>query len=132
VATIVCSHLWKDSPPPVSGPLRFAVLMCGTQFGWAAQLPHLFPVDGSSTVLKAPSLHVHGDIDPFKPTSQVLARLWAAVDEEGAALQRTVCHPSGHRPLPPGRDASATVQAVKHFFIEQRRMQPTEQQPVDS
>ncbi len=58
------------------------------------------------------------------PTSQseVLARLWAAADDDSsrAALQRVVYHPSGHRPLPPGKDAVSIVDVVRAFLLEQR------------
>jgi hypothetical protein len=58
----------------VAGAPRFALLFCGTQFGWAAQLPHLFPRSGGYSrtpqeeVLQVPSWHVFGEADPFRPT----------------------------------------------------------------
>jgi hypothetical protein len=53
----------------VSGAPRFALLFCGTQFGWATQLPHLFGASGTDeAVLRVPSFHVFGMVDPFRPT----------------------------------------------------------------
>jgi hypothetical protein len=52
---------------PVVGAPRFLLLFCGTQFGWAAQLPHLF-LPNETAVLRVPSFHVYGEADPFKPT----------------------------------------------------------------
>ena len=82
---------------PVAGAPRFVLLFCGTQFGWATQLPHLFPP--GETVLRVPSFHVFGETDPFKPTVRVPCRA-AALEEltqrpaergAGGALRRDRC-----------------------------------------
>ena len=57
-----------DDAGPVTGAPRFVMLFCGTQFGWAAQLPHLFPPN--EVVLRVPSFHVFGETDTFKPTAR--------------------------------------------------------------
>ena len=87
---------------------RFCILMCGTEFGWATgQLGHLF----QGQPLAPPSFHVIGDVDPFKATTEELAKLWSAPQ-----VHR---HPSGHRPLPPGKDAEPLVAALRAFLLAQ-------------
>ena len=134
----------------MAGAPRFALLFCGTQFGWASQLPTLFPPRSSGAaaeerpVLRVPSFHVIGEQDAFRPTvrppdcacgccaapaeaavaqTEVLARLWADTDAStGAQLRHVVTHPSGHRPLPPGReDAAAVVSAARTFLLSQQQ-----------
>jgi hypothetical protein len=80
-----CSHTCTLSAGPAELHPRFALLFCGTQFGWAAQLPQLFPQHRGSgsddatlaapcveEVLRVPSFHVFGAEDPFKPTVRPL------------------------------------------------------------
>ena len=55
--------------------------------------------------------------------SEVLAALYAESDSCGGRLRRTITHPAGHRPLPPGRDADAVVAGVRTFLLEQLQQQ---------
>lgn len=84
---------------------RCCIVMCGTQFGWAQrQLGHLF-----AEKLRIPSLHVIGDEDPFRTTTEALAELF-----EQPVL---ITHASGHRPMPPGRDAEPLAQTLLSFML---------------
>ena len=86
----------------MAGLPKFALLFCGTQYGWATQLPHLFP--GASTppggpgpadqpVLRVPSLHVFGATDPFLETVReaACAALAASAADLHACLVRATC-----------------------------------------
>ena len=72
-------------------PLRFVVAFCGSQFGWAAQLPELF-----AAPLATPALLVRGEKDTLCPAP--LCDALAALFRAGAVA--TVAHTAGHRPLP--------------------------------
>ena len=72
-------------------PLRFVVAFCGSQFGWAAQLPELF-----AAPLATPALLVRGEKDTLCPAP--LCEALAALFRAGAVA--TVAHTAGHRPLP--------------------------------
>lgn len=69
------------------------------------------------------SLHRHAALTAarFARQSEVLANLWAETDAAaGTRLRRTITHPAGHRPLPPGREAAAVVDSVRTFWLEQQ------------
>ena len=72
-------------------PLRFVVAFCGSQFGWASQLPELF-----AAPLATPALLVRGEKDTLCPAP--LCEALAALFRAGAVA--TVAHTAGHRPLP--------------------------------
>lgn len=110
LATMVAAQLLngQQGPGEPSRPPcpRFCILMCGTEFGWATkQLGHLF----RGQPLPLPSCHIIGDMDPFKVTTEALAQLW-----KDPQMHR---HPSGHRPLPPGKDAEQLVSALRAFLM---------------
>lgn len=111
LATLVAAHLLRRGSEGVVVP-RFALLFCGTQFGWTAQVPLLFPVGCAPLAL--PSFHVLGALDPFLPTTEALLQLWQA---EG---RRRAVHSSGHRPLPPaGAETDALVAELRAFLLAQ-------------
>jgi len=93
----------------------FALLFCGTQFGWTAQVPLLFPA--GCAPLPLPSFHVLGAQDPFLPTTEALLQLW---QESGRCR---VVHSAGHRPLPPaGAETDALVAELRAFLLAQRNL----------
>jgi len=131
LATLLAAACAVDEPGLVP---RFAVLFCGTEFGWSRQPEAAGWFDAP---LAIPSLSVVGDLDALAPTTLTLAELY---DE---SQRRVVHHKSvrahrcctsvradaaaacafcqDHRPLPPlPADAQALAETIRAFMLQYR------------
>ena len=88
-------------------PLRFVVAFCGSQFGWAAQLPELF-----AAPLVTPALLVRGEKDTLCPAP--LCEALAALFRAGAVACRRAQPPAtGHCPSAPQENVALCRQVAR-------------------
>ena len=118
-STLSAAVLWNAVRMGRAAPPPFSSQRGGAPRAFPARVRRGGPVqaDGASSALwRRGRLGLTDE----PPQSEVLASLYAETDAaSGAQLRRTVTHPAGHRPLPPGRDAAAVVSSARTFLLEQ-------------